>query len=146
MIGGRLDPRVLFGLLAAICVGGFALIVVAADQGMLPAGIRRLYNWPGGDKVGHVVLLAVVSGAVGLAVRARSVRFGRWSLPLAGVVVGVVITLEELSQIWLPGRSPSLVDLACSYLGVVLGTWAAAAVLRARFGKASAAAPFSEGG
>lgn len=145
MIAGRLVPRVFLGLLAAICVGGFALIVVAADQGTLPAGIRRLYSWPGGDKVGHIVLLAVVACAVGLAVRTRGVRFGRWSLPLASVVMGVAITLEEFSQAWLPGRSLSLVDLICSYLGIVLGTWAAAA-LRARFGSAPAVASRPEGG
>ncbi len=123
-------------LLAAACVAGFAAIVVAADRGALPDGIRRLYDWPGGDKVGHVVLLAAVTFVVAMALRGRRVRLGRWSLPLASVMVFVGITLEEASQAWFPGRTLSVADLACSYLGILLGTWAAY-MLRARFGAGS---------
>lgn len=122
----------LLALLAAVCVAGFGAVVVAADRGMLPGSVRRLYDWPGGDKVGHVVLLAVVTFAVAVALRGRRVRLGRWSLPLAIVVVGVGITLEEASQAWFPGRTLSVADVACSYLGILLGAWAASR-LRARF-------------
>jgi hypothetical protein len=132
--------RVLLGLLAAVCVLSFAAVVVAADRGRLPAGIRRLYQWPGGDKVGHVVLLATVTFAVALALRGRRVRLGRWSLPLASVAVGIGITLEEASQAWFPGRTLSVADLGCSYLGIFVGTWAAAA-LRARVAATRGAAP-----
>lgn len=123
--------RLAIGLFAAVCVVGFVAIVVAADRGALPDVIRRSYDWPGGDKVGHVALLATVAFAVGLALRGRRVRVGRWTPPLASVLVGVGITLEEASQAWFPGRTLSWADLACSYLGIYLGT-VAAALLAAR--------------
>jgi polysaccharide biosynthesis protein VpsQ len=130
-------PRVvvatLLGGLATASVAGFSLIVLAADRGTLPVGLRRLYDWPGGDKVGHVVLLAMVTFAVALALRGRTWRIGRWSLPVASVVVAVGITLEEASQAWFPGRTLSLADLACSYIGIAIGSWGAAA-LAARVG------------
>jgi hypothetical protein len=131
---------VLLGLLALGCVGVFATIVVAADRGALPAGIRRLYDWPGGDKAGHVALLASVTFVVALALRGRRVRLGPWAMPLAAVAVGVGITLEEASQAWIPGRTLSVADLACSYLGIALGSWAAA-ILRTRLGAVPAGAP-----
>ncbi len=117
--------------LAAAALAAFAAIVVAADRGALPGAIQRLYAWPGGDKVGHVVLLAVLGVACDLALRGRVVRLGPWTPSLAGVLVAAAITLEEASQAFFPGRTLSVADLACSYLGVYLGVRAAAA-LRAR--------------
>jgi hypothetical protein len=121
--------RIFTGLAVALTVGAFVGIVVAADRGRLPDFLRRIYDWPGGDKVGHVVLLAVVTFAVALALRGRRFRIARWHAPLASVLVGIGISLEELSQAWFPGRNLSLADLACSYLGICLGSWSASRIL-----------------
>jgi hypothetical protein len=132
--------RALVGLLAVAGVLGFTAIVVAADRQALPAVIRRLYDWPGGDKVGHVVLLGAVTFVVASALRGRRVRLGSWTPRLASTLVTVGITLEEASQAWFPGRTLSAADLACSYLGIYLGGRAAAALL-ARTGAGTAVAP-----
>ncbi|GLC24653.1 hypothetical protein [Roseisolibacter agri] len=117
--------RTLVVALAGVALVAFAAIVVAADRRALPTAIQRLYAWPGGDKVGHVVLLAALAFVCDLALQGRIVRLGAWTLSLAGVLVAVGITLEEASQALFPGRTLSVADLACSYLGVYLGVRAA---------------------
>jgi hypothetical protein len=123
----RSTRHLVIALLALAAIVGFAAIVVAANRGALPAVVRRLYDWPGGDKVGHVVLLAIVTLLVELALRDRRIGRGRWAPRLGVVLVAVAITAEEASQAFVPGRTFSLVDLACSYVGIALGargaTW-----------------------
>jgi hypothetical protein len=117
------------GLCAVAALLGFATIVAAADRGALPPIIKRLYAWPGGDKVGHVALLAGLTFLVDLVLRGRQVRLGAVAPQLGSLLVAVGITAEEASQAFFPGRTLSAADLACSYLGVYLGARAAAALL-----------------
>jgi polysaccharide biosynthesis protein VpsQ len=119
-------------VLAIAFTAGFAAVVVTADRGALPDGIKRLYDWPGGDKVGHVALLAGLTFFGALAFRGRRVRLGTWAPQLASVVAAAGITLEEASQAFFPGRTLSVADLACSYVGIYLGARAAAALLARR--------------
>jgi polysaccharide biosynthesis protein VpsQ len=126
----RLPGRAVLGLPAGAFILGFAAIVVAADRGALPNVIRRLYDWPGGDKAGHVVLLGGLAFVVDLALRGRRVGAGPRAPLLGSVLVAAAITAEEASQAFFPGRTLSLVDLACSFLGIYLGGRAATALLR----------------
>jgi polysaccharide biosynthesis protein VpsQ len=126
----RLPSRRMMALLAVAFVVAFGAIVVAADRGALPVAIKRLYAWPGGDKVGHVVLLAGLTLLLELALGGRRVGRGPRAPRLGSMLAAVAITAEEASQAFFPGRTLSLADLACSYLGVYLGGRAAAALLR----------------
>ena len=110
---------------AAVGVLAFAMIVVAADHGRLPPMIERLYRWPGGDKVGHLVLLALLAFALETALGGRRLRVGRLAIPIGVLALGVAITAEEVSQAFFPARTLSVVDLACSYFGIALGHLAA---------------------
>jgi len=49
-----------------------AAVVVAADRGTLPASIKALYDFPNGDKVGHFVLLGILSFLVNWTVLSNS--------------------------------------------------------------------------
>ncbi|MGA0200120.1 MAG: hypothetical protein ACO3NK_13580, partial [Prochlorotrichaceae cyanobacterium] len=42
------------------------------------------------------------------------------SLPPATVIILIVVTLEELSQVLIPARTPSLLDLCADYGGIFL--------------------------
>ncbi|AHG92787.1 hypothetical protein J421_5252 (plasmid) [Gemmatirosa kalamazoonensis] len=121
--------RIVIAVLAAASLLGFAAIVVAADRNTLPPFIKHLYDWPGGDKVGHVTLLAVLTLLVDLALGGRRIRLGGLAPQLGSVLVAAAITMEEASQAFFPDRTLSAADLACSYLGVYLGARAAAALL-----------------
>lgn len=50
----------------------------------------------------------------------RVFRAGRWSLQLGGLTVGVVMSLEEVSQIWFSSRTFDTGDLLANGLGVLV--------------------------
>ena len=114
--------------LIVICV---LLIVILADSGNLPRSITQLYRFPHGDKVGHFLLMGLLSfflNRTALAslqdCRPASVT---WRVSLA---LAFIVTLEELSQQLLPKRTFSLVDLAFSHAGIALFGWLAWLVTR----------------
>lgn len=102
----------------------FLLVVVAAaDAGVLPPELRVLYDYPNGDRLGHLgifgILAFLFSAAFGGLLRVR-----RWAVPVAVVALLAFATAEEVSQRWFPSRHFDPVDLVCSYLGIALGGWA----------------------
>jgi hypothetical protein len=111
--------------LAGAALAFLALLVALADLGRLPGVFQAVYAFPGGDKVGHVFVAALVALPLGLALRGQTVYLGRCSLPLAALLAGALLTMEELSQAGQALRTFSWFDLAASYLGVYLATWAA---------------------
>ena len=104
----------------AIAFGAFVLLVVlAADLGLVQSLLPFVYVVAGGDKIGHLVLMGMLSFLVNLAFRAQRLQLAGVK-PLKGtLLVLLVVTLEEASQSLLPHRSCSLVDLAFDAAGVV---------------------------
>ena len=100
-------------------------IVVAADRDALPLLLQRVYNYPAGDKAGHFVLFGGLTflAALGFGRRARPIA--GLSLPVSTLVIVVLVTLEEASQAWFPGRTASVFDLLASYVGIAAGVAAA---------------------
>ena len=110
--------------LAVVLFGVVLLaIVVAADRAALPGWIRRLYDFPGGDKVGHLLLMGTFAFLADLAARGRRIA-GR--VPLGSAVVAGLVTAEELTQALFPARTFSGLDLAASLAGIATGAWLAA--------------------
>ena len=71
------------------------VIVVLADRGRLPEFLGMVHAIPGGDKLAHCVLMGTLAFLVNASMGA--VRVG---LFLKGsLIVGVLVTLEEFSQI-----------------------------------------------
>lgn len=100
----------------------YVLLVTSADKGTLPPFVDSLYDFPHGDKYGHVGIMGVVSFSVLLAVRLL--------LPTAKRKMGMIITIpllflvftiEEFSQQLFPNRTFSWLDLLSSYLGTIIG-------------------------
>ena len=104
----------------AIAFGAFVLLVVlAADLGLVQSLLPFVYVVAGGDKIGHLVLMGMLSFLVNLAFRAQRLQLAGVK-PLKGtLLVLLVVTLEEASQSLLPHRSCSLVDLAFDAAGLV---------------------------
>jgi polysaccharide biosynthesis protein VpsQ len=94
-------------------------IVFLADVGRLPEMLRLLYAFPGGDKVGHFLLMGGLNFLVSMSLPLR------WAAPkpvgflFASGVVTIVVTAEELTQMSFATRTFSLFDLAASYAGIV---------------------------
>jgi VanZ family protein len=82
-----------------------------------------VYSFQYGDKAGHFALLGVLALLVDLALIELLPRLRPSSLALAGsVTIAALISLEELSQVWMPTRTPDWLDLVASYAGIFAGT------------------------
>jgi len=119
-------------LAPAIFVGLLAVIVIAADKGALPDFVRTLYSFPGGDKAGHFLLMGALSALVNLGLRARPASRGSHCFILGSMVVAVLVTMEEISQLWFRTRTFSLLDLGFDYVGILCGAYLAWLMSRRR--------------
>jgi VanZ family protein len=111
----------LIALLFAIFI---AWVIYAADTESFPPIIRYVYEFPNGDKAGHLILYGILAFLSALAFPQRK-TLGPISLTWSSMVLLVFTTLEEISQMFFPSRTFSLIDLGFSFLGVLLGDWLA---------------------
>ena len=107
-----------------------AAVIFCADRHWLTPVYRFITAYPGSDKAGHFVLIGGMAFLLNLSLDLRTVRLLGWGWLLGGVLVGVVCTLEEISQIWIPSRTFDLLDLAGDYAGIVFFGWLAKVVAR----------------
>jgi len=111
-----------WGLALRVAAGGLAVALLAGllVGGAQPAAVGLVPTpW---DKLAHTAVFALLAASIGYA---SGLRGGRMLLVAIGgaVAVGVV---DEWHQLYLPGRSAGLADLAADVLGAVAGAWLAA--------------------
>lgn len=101
------------------------LIIVLADLGKL--GIFGLaYRIPYADKVGHFVLYGILALLINLTLFRSLPRRSRIAVALtSGLILALLIGLEEFSQQNFSSRTFSLGDLGAGYLGVIFFSWLA---------------------
>jgi polysaccharide biosynthesis protein VpsQ len=95
------------------------LIVIGADRGVLPALLKAMYPFPGGDKVGHFVLMGTLALLVNVSLSLRTITILSRRVLLGSLIVAAVVTLEECTQVFFANRTFSLTDLSFDYLGIV---------------------------
>jgi polysaccharide biosynthesis protein VpsQ len=101
------------------------LIIVLADTGNLGV-FGMFYRIPYADKVGHFVLYGVLALLINLTLfRSVPNRNRIWLALSSGLILIVLIGIEEFSQRNFPNRTFSLEDLTASYLGVIFFSWLA---------------------
>jgi VanZ family protein len=100
-----------------------ALVILWADTNTMPDWLRRIYVFPFGDKIGHLVIYAVFAYLLTWAMPDRRLKLGRISLPLGILIALAFATLEEASQFFVARRTPEWLDLLMGYLGIYLSTW-----------------------
>jgi VanZ family protein len=105
--------------LTALFIVILILIVIAANLGLAPILFGFLRRIPYGDKLGHFVLMGILSLLVNLSMRATRVQIGSFDVLKGSLIVAVVVTIEEFSQIFIRSRGFSLVDLVFDYAGIV---------------------------
>jgi polysaccharide biosynthesis protein VpsQ len=102
----------------------------AADLGWAPGFFVWMDATPFMDKIGHFGLLAGLAFALNWALGARRFRLGPLSPLLGSAIVAVVITIEEISQLWIPKRQFDLTDLTANYVGILFAGWLIRRILR----------------
>jgi hypothetical protein len=111
--------RKLIYLLTFCFVIALSAIILLADRGRLPGLIYRLYAFPGGDKVGHALLMGGLALLLNLCFMGRRVVILGQRAPLGSALAAGFVIIEELSQLGFRNRTFSWVDLGYSLLGVV---------------------------
>src|SRR4030095_3965187 len=101
------------------------LIIVLADLGKL--GILQIVNRiPLGDKAGHFILYGILTLLINLTLFRSVPAQGRGRIAvISGLILALLIGLEEFSQRNFANRTFSLGDLTASYLGVIFFSWIA---------------------
>lgn len=74
------------------------------------AAVRRA----GGDKLGHFLLIGGLAYFVNMSLACR--RWRGWLL--GSLIVAVLATLEEFSQVWIENRHCDALDLAADLAGI----------------------------
>ena len=106
-------------------------IIVMADNGRLPHFITAIYDFPNGDKLGHFILYGLLDFFITLAFLSSHLSTPRgWATLSIGLILALLIGLEEYSQKYYPTRTFDLIDLSASYLGLLVGGWAAYKIKR----------------
>ena len=121
-----LDRRLLL-LTAAYGLFLIGLIVVANSGRAIPELLSVVRSVPGGDKTVHFVLGGTMALLLNLSLRAAHWRLGPLPIQKGSVLVVLLGTLEEFSQLAVRHRSFDLEDLAWDYAGIAvfgqLGAW-----------------------
>ncbi len=100
-------------------------VIILADQGAIPPFIRSLYDFPNGDKLGHLILYGLLSFFLISAFLSRFNHNPKRVALSVGLILALAIAAEEWSQQFFSARTFDLVDLTASYIGLVIGGWVA---------------------
>lgn len=96
-------------------------LIVLADMGQLPSFLRAYERIPYGDKIGHFVLIGILSFlAVSTSLQALPHRDPKRAAAIAALTLALVFTLEEASQGPIAGRDASWTDLFADYAGITV--------------------------
>ena len=102
------------------------LVIVLADAGILAHYVGFVYKLPFADKTGHFILYGILALLIDLALFRVHPDQSRWRIAVwSGLVLSLLIGLEEISQQGFSSRSFDLMDLTFSYLGVAFFAWVA---------------------
>jgi VanZ family protein len=100
------------------------LIIILADMGKL--GTLFLMRIPYADKAGHFILYGILALLINLSLfRSLPLRSRTRLVIFSGLILALLIGIEEFSQQYFSNRTFSLSDLTASYLGVIVFSWVA---------------------
>jgi polysaccharide biosynthesis protein VpsQ len=101
------------------------VIIVLADTDRL--GLLKIINTlPLGDKLGHFLLYGILALLINLTLFRSLPSRTRTSIAVtSGLILALLIGIEEFSQQYFSSRTYSLGDLTASYLGVIFFSWMA---------------------
>ena len=102
-----------------------AVVVYCADSRAHLHLFSFIRSVPGGDKCGHFVLMGGFAFLLNLSLSCRVVRVAGNKFLIGSIVALTLITIEELSQHFIPYRTFDLLDLTADYAGVFVFSWLA---------------------
>ena len=107
-------------ILLVVYIFILAVIIFLADRRGTRYMLNFVGNIPYGDKLGHFCLMGGFSFLLNLVLNARTFRLWKVRYLLGSLIVLIVVTLEEISQMFVAGRTFDWSDLVFDYLGIFL--------------------------
>lgn len=101
------------------------IVIVLADRDAIPPFIKVLYDFENGDKLGHFILYGLLNFFITLTFIALPNRDANRMALSVGLILALIVTAEEFSQQFFSARTFDLIDLAASFVGLLVGGWAA---------------------
>lgn len=80
--------------------------------------IQLIKNIPFGDKIGHFCLIGSMCFLLNLALRIKEINISNLHFLIGSIIMFAIVTLEEITQMFIPSRTFDLVDLFFNYLGI----------------------------
>ena len=112
--------------IAALFTIFIIVVIVLADRDAIPPFIKALYDFENGDKFGHFILYGLLNFFVTLAIiRALPNRNSSRVALSVGLILALIVAAEEFSQQFFSARTFDLIDLAASFVGLLVGGWTA---------------------
>lgn len=106
--------------LTALYVLILVVIIFLADSKDYRFLFKFIRDTPYGDKAGHFILMGLFSLILNLALSCKMVKLWKINLLMGSLIVALVVTLEEFSQLLIRYRSFDLIDLLFDYAGIFL--------------------------
>lgn len=101
------------------------LIIALADTGNLGI-LKHVNRLPYGDKAGHFILYGILTLLIDLTLfQAFPLRSPGLIIMISGLVLALLIGLEEFSQQYFAERTFSVRDLIAGYVGIIFFSWLA---------------------
>ena len=109
-------------------------VVFLANTGGQSIWFQWVAQLPYGDKIGHAGLFGLLALLLNWVLRFARFSIKGVSFYFASVLVLSVVSLEELSQLFIASRTFDLADLAADVVGVVTASVVARAFVRTSAG------------
>jgi len=97
----------------------FILFVIAlANQGELGVLAVIVYEVPYTDKLGHFILMGLLAFFLNLSLKCSTISIWNSNFLKGSIIIFILVTLEEFSQLLVETRTFDLMDLFADYLGI----------------------------
>jgi VanZ family protein len=96
------------------------LIVIVANLGLSPQFFPFIYQIPWGDKLGHFILMGLLSFLLNMITNAPRIQVFSLDILKISLIVMIIVTIEEFSQLILKYRGFSPLDLIFDYTGIFI--------------------------
>ena len=95
-------------------------IIIIANLGLEPAVLVFINDIPGGDKIGHFILMGLLSLFVNLSMGVKTTTIKSLPFLTGSLVVILIVVMEEFSQLFLRHRGFELMDLLFDTAGIIV--------------------------
>jgi VanZ family protein len=108
------------GLFSVFCLA----IILAANFHVARPVFVAVHRVPLGDKIAHFLLVGCLALLLNTVLGAATIRLGRLTLLKGNLILLLITTVEEMSNLLQPHRSFSLADMLFNWLGIFAFGWA----------------------